>query len=292
MESSEQSLKKCLRTLFDSQVVSEKSLAGGSINRVSLLKLSCGSQVVLKRSCGNYPGMFAREAEGLNFITCADGPRVPRALAHGRDGEGGYLLLEYLPSGRQVGNFWGEFGRALAYLHLSGRDQSFFGLPEDNYIGSTHQPNRPTQSWRTFFAEQRLGYQLELAQSRGVIDSSTARLVEAAIRRLDTFLDEPVPSAVHGDLWSGNMMVGPDGCAAIFDPAAHYAHGEVDLAMSELFGRFDDRFYGSYREIIPIEPGYEMRVKIYNLYHMLNHLNLFGHSYLSSVRELASAICA
>jgi fructosamine-3-kinase len=233
--------------------------------------------------------MFEREAEGLALLNTSQGPRVPQVYGYGRDERGSYLILEYLKPSSKHSSFWHSFGASLAALHLCGSTDQPFGLAQSNYIGSTPQPNVCASSWVEFFAEYRLEYQLGLAEKKGVIDADTVRLIGRVIERLDTLLYEPPVSLVHGDLWSGNMVVGPQGEAVIIDPAVYYGHNEVDLAMTELFGGFDEAFYRGYAEVIPPVEGYARRRSIYNLYHMLNHLNLFGGGYLAGVRELATA---
>ena len=160
-----------------------------------------------------------------------------------------------------------------------------FGFPEDNYIGATPQKNTPMTRWVDFFRECRLLPQIKMADQ--YFDTNTRRLCAKLLDHLDSFLPEPeFPSLLHGDLWSGNSAPGPDGKAWIFDPAAYVGHHEAELAMTELFGRCPEEFYRAYSEITPIDSGYRDRRDLYNLYHLLNHLNLFGGSYLGSVQQI------
>ena len=156
-----------------------------------------------------------------------------------------------------------------------------FGFEEDNYIGATPQPNAWTDDWVTFFAEQRLGFQLRLAADNG-FGGELARLGERLLSRLGELIDEPAEPAclLHGDLWGGNYLCDAEGQPVLIDPAAYYGRREAELAMTTLFGGFDSAFYGAYEEAWPLAPGSAERLEIYKLYHLLNHLNLFGGGYL------------
>ncbi len=263
-----------------------KTVAGGSINRASLLFLSNGEMLFLKEHAATPPGMMAAEAAGLEALYATEAIRVPRPLAVWSDDRNQYLLLEYLEEGSRDQRFWENFGVALAHLH-GACDPGPFGFYQDNFIGATPQENSWDDSWISFFARHRLLFQLELAEERGRADDSMSRGVRRIIERLDDLLVEPRQRGLlHGDLWSGNYMVGPDGGAAIIDPATYYGHPEADLAMTELFGRFGEGFYAAYREAGDLGEGYDERRDLYNLYHMLNHLNLFGGGYAGSVRSI------
>ena len=270
------------------RVARRHSVGGGCINETGRLELADGRTVFLKENSGRLPDMFRREAEGLLALCGAPGPRVPRPLAVHGDAERQFLLLEDVRSAPRRADFWEKFGRDLARMHGSQTDRC--GFSADNYIGATVQPNPRERSWTAFYRRHRLGFQLGLARDHGRADRALVRGVEGVMARLDELLDtgspEAWPSLLHGDLWSGNFMVGPDGHAVIIDPAVYYGHPEADLAMTELFGRFDDRFYAAYRELRPLAPGYERRRAVYNLYHALNHLNLFGGGYRSMVMGL------
>ena len=160
-----------------------------------------------------------------------------------------------------------------------------FGFEADNYIGASPQRNTPTADWLTFFRNCRLLPQFKMAER--YFDPGTRRQCGRLLDRLDSRLTEPeFPSLLHGDLWSGNAVCGPDGKAWILDPAAYVGHFEAELAMTELFGGYPPAFYEAYREVNPIDSGYRDRRDLYNLYHLLNHLNLFGGSYLSSVQRI------
>lgn len=253
-------------------------VGGGCINDGHILTTTTGPQLFLKRNASAPADMFAREAEGLTALAVPGGPRVPQPLAVGVD----FLLLEFLSSAPPAPAGWETFGQRLAALHAV--TQAQFGFPHSNYIGSTPQPN----AWRTdgfaFFAEQRLLFQGQLARERGALQAADLHRLERLAAHLADWIPPQPASLLHGDLWNGNVLVGPDGHAALIDPAAHYGWAEADLAMTALFGGFPPAFYAAYEAERPLPPGVQQRFELYNLYHLLNHLNLFGGSYLGAVR--------
>ena len=224
--------------------------------------------------------MFAREAEGLQALTVAGGPRLPRPLLVGAD----FLLMEDLRPATPGPLYWEAFGRQLARLHEHTSNQ--FGFEHDNFLGSTPQPNPPTEDGFEFFAEQRLEYQGRLANGRGLLGSNELARVLALAARLREWIPNQPASLIHGDLWSGNAITGSNGEPAIIDPAVHYGWAEAELGMTALFGGFPERFYRAYEEVRPLESGWPERLPIYNLYHLLNHVNLFGAGYLAQVRSV------
>jgi fructosamine-3-kinase len=224
--------------------------------------------------------MFPREAEGLRALHVDDGPRVPRVYHT----EASYILLENLHPEPRKGDYWPTFGRQLAALHGHTKDR--FGFPHDNYIGSSPQVNTWTPSGFDFFAHHRLLYQAELGRDRGKLSSGEVSKIEYIAQHLEEWVPPQDASLIHGDLWSGNAITDQKGEPAIIDPAAHYGWAEAELAMTSLFGSFPNSFYESYQEIRPLEPGFWERFPIYNLYHLLNHVNLFGGGYLSQVRSV------
>ena len=287
------SLSEALKDLFgpDVTVRGERGCGGGCINDTSILTLTNECKVFIKRNSRVKLDMFEAEAAGLAALRdAAEGPRVPRVLATGTDGTFSFLLMEHLDAREKRRDFWEIFGAELAGLHRSTRHPSC-GFPSDNYIGATPQKNGFIPSWIEFFRVNRLEYQLKLAQDRGLADRGTSKLVDSVMKRLDSLLIEPEggeASLLHGDLWGGNFIQGPEGKACLIDPAVYYGHREADLAMTELFGGFNRAFYQGYNAAWPLDPGYPERRDLYNLYHMLNHLNLFGGGYAGSVYAIAS----
>jgi fructosamine-3-kinase len=285
--SEHQTVESAIRALRgpSTTVVSRRPVGGGDINVATRLDLSDGTRLFLKQNEGRLPGLFAREADGLLALLVAGGPPVPRPLARHEGADGQWLLLEWVEPTRPRADTWEELGHALARLHRT--TAPAFGFAQDNWIGSSPQPNGWLERWTDFFAERRLGAQLALLRARGAADEAVARGVERVVARLPGLLVEPErPALLHGDLWRGNVLVARDGRAFLVDPAAYYGHPEADLAMTELFGRLDARFYAAYAEAAPLAPGYAERRDLYNLYHLLNHLNLFGAGYRAAVLDV------
>jgi fructosamine-3-kinase len=195
--------------------------------------------------------------------------------------------MDWIESGRPGPGFWSEFGRGLAGLHaFTGPD---YGYPTENFIGRTPQRNTPHPAWPAFFRACRLEPLRALAEQAGLWQANWNAGYDGLSRRLDDLLPQTPPaSLLHGDLWSGNYLVTAAGAPGLVDPAVYYGHGEADLAMTELFGGFESSFYAAYRETIPLESGYPERRDIYNLYHLLNHLILFGGSYAVAVARIVT----
>ena len=248
---------------------------GGSINQG--YRLTDGSRAFHVKL--NRPGlgaMFEAEAQGLAALAATGTIRVPRPVCWGDDGNASWLVLEHLSLHPGDDRAMAALGRALAALHA--RHGERFGWPRDNTIGSTLQRNGWSDHWVAFFRDQRLAFQLELARANG---HALAR-GDTLLSHLDRLLGghEPRPSLLHGDLWSGNAGFTDGDEPVIWDPACYYGDREADLAMTELFGGFGPAFHAAYREVAPLAPGYAVRRELYNLYHVLNHLNLFGGGYL------------
>ncbi len=282
------SLEAAIRDIFGPDVrVSDRTMvSGGDINDSSLLVLSNGERVFLKENRGKSEDFFTAEAEGLKALGAAGVIDVAKALATGGGAGDAFLLLEYIEGGRPMPDFWYGFGRRLALLHKSDAASFIpggrFGFTMDNYIGATPQSNKPCDTWVGFFREMRLEAQFRMAWH--YFDEGDRKRIGALLDDLDRYLTEPkAPSLLHGDLWGGNFMVNKDGCPVLIDPAVYVGHAEADIAMTELFGGFRGDFYRGYHDELPEEPGYEDRRSLYNLYHLLNHLNLFGSGYLSGV---------
>jgi fructosamine-3-kinase len=237
------------------------------------LRTEKGERFFLKVNRSTPPDMFQREAEGLAALRVLDGPRVPEPYLLGPD----FLLLEDLNPGRRGKNYWVNMGRQLAALHEHTNER--FGFDSDNYIGSTRQTNNWTADGYAFFGEQRLVFQAELAAGRGLLNGEEVGRVASLAKCLPELVPEQPASLIHGDLWGGNAITGPEGEPAIIDPAAHYGWAEAELGMTALFGGFSGEFYAAYNETRPLALGWRERFSLYNLYHVLNHLNLFGRGY-------------
>lgn len=261
-------------------------LGGGCIN--NSYQLSEGDRhYFVKVNAAAKLDMFIAEAEGLQLLAASDAIRVPAVICYGTVEDQAYLVLEFLLlSGR---GDQARLGEALARLHRStGRH---FGWHRDNTIGATPQQNEHAEDWLTFWRERRLGFQLALAADNGYRGRLQA-LGQELLGGLDSLLGthKPAPSLLHGDLWSGNYAFAVSGETVIFDPAVYYGDRETDLAMTELFGGFGPAFYDAYRAQFPLPPDYERRKILYNLYHVLNHLNLFGGGYLRQAETMIETL--
>jgi fructosamine-3-kinase len=259
------------------------AVGGGSINEAFRLEGTNGECYFVKLNDARHHSMFAAEAAGLDAITATNTLRVPQPFAHGIAGEQSYLVLEHMELNSR-GNSK-RLGQQLAALHRCKSPR--FGFPQDNFIGTTQQPNAWKDNWIDFWREQRLGFQLQLAADNGY-GSQLQSLGDKLLDALPAFFEgyTPQPSLLHGDLWSGNHAYTADGAPTIFDPASYYGDCECDLAMSELFGGFPASFYTAYRAEWPLHEGYETRRDLYNLYHVLNHANLFGGGYVLQTRDI------
>ncbi|RMG10949.1 MAG: hypothetical protein D6729_18720 [Deltaproteobacteria bacterium] len=275
----DEALRKRIGRAMGVPVARMDGVSGGCIAQAFHVRLQDGRSVFAKWRADAPPGLFVEEARGLREIAETPGaPKVPEPLYADET----LLVLEYLPPGQLDREGWAALGRALAAMHQ--RTAPRFGFHADNYIGATPQPNPWTEDGITFFAEHRLRHQLRLARDRGLLDGPLVRDLEALIARLPELLPSgEAPALVHGDLWSGNVYAGHGGLGCLVDPAAHYGLRETDLAMTKMFGRLPDAFYRGYEEAWPLPPGAETRVDLLNLYHQLNHLNLFGSAYLGGV---------
>lgn len=257
-------------------------LAGGCINNGARLITADDHSFFLKQNRAAPADMFAREAEGLAALANANGPRVPQAHLVGAT----FLLLEDLAPASPDTDYWSRFGQQLAAMHS--QENKRFGFEHDNYLGSTPQPNPWTEDGYTFFAEHRLIFQSNLASNQGLLEPTDAQRVERIAARLPALVPKQPASLIHGDLWSGNAIADSKGQPAVIDPACHYGWAEAELGMTRLFGGFPQTFYQAYESARPLEAGWRDRLPLYNLYHLLNHLNLFGRSYLSQVQSILS----
>ncbi|WP_371189267.1 fructosamine kinase family protein [Thalassotalea maritima] len=275
-------------TNCDFRIVKVEQLASGDINQAYKI---CSQQqcYFVKTNSKQHLDLFSAEALNLDLLNCSDELTVPDVVSYGTTNDRSYLVLEYLdmhpsPLPPLSADFY-QLGVALANLH-SANQQAEFGWPEDNFIGLTPQVNDYHDNWHEFFCENRLGFQLDLlAQKSVVIDK------QDILARCTALLSshQPIPCLVHGDLWSGNIgFTKTSPC--LFDPACYYADREVDIAMSELFGRFDDSFYAGYNDTAPLDSGYQQRKVVYNFYHILNHANMFAGSYLAQVNTFIKQI--
>lgn len=286
-EAVEARLAEAGRERGTSRPIAFRPAGGGCIHRSGVVELAGGGTVFLKANSELPDDVFEREAEGLRALAESGCLRVPRDPLPGVAADGTrFLVMEAIeltgsPGGDRRG-FFEDFGRRFARLHRETPGERY-GFAHDNYLGPTPQPNPRYDDWGSFFRDHRLGHQLRLARETGASDAELERLGERLLDRVPELVataDEP-PVLLHGDLWSGNFGVAADGEPVVFDPAAYYGQREADLAMTRLFGGFDPRFYAAYEEEWPLPPGSEDRLALYELYHLLNHLNIFGGGYRS-----------
>ncbi|MEG4409183.1 fructosamine kinase family protein [Microcoleus sp. MON2_D5] len=281
-----------------------RSVSGGCINQGYYISSSARAYFA-KLTPASQVAMFEAEALGLQQMRATQTIRVPDPICWGTEGNSAYIVLEWLDLESRGGDrAWEEMGRQLAAMHKytppnlpfarggkkpnSARVRGCFGWDINNTIGSTIQINNWTANWAEFWAEHRIGYQLKLARDRRGHFPQGERLLEMISQLLAGY--EPQPSLVHGDLWGGNVGVTSAGEPVIFDPAAYFGDREVDIAMTELFGGFPRQFYRGYNQVWPLDAGYDQRKTIYNLYHILNHFNLFGGSYESQANQMINRI--
>jgi fructosamine-3-kinase len=262
------------------------SVGGGCINQAQRIEYGDETYFV-KLNTASQVDMFAAEFEGLQALRQCDALHIPEPVCYGEDGSSAYIVMENLALGGHGDPV--ALGEGLAALHRITQDQ--FGWHRDNTIGSTPQINTLADDWIAFYREHRLQFQFELAARHGC----PGRLVSQGERLMSEFhvlFDSysPEASLLHGDLWSGNQAYTSEGEPAIFDPAVYYGDREADLAMTELFGGFGRDFYAAYNAAWPIDPGYKIRKTFYNLYHILNHFNLFGGGYASQAQGMVDSL--
>ena len=276
-------LKSHLEDILNTSIITYKPLSGGDISAVFKVETDTKSYV-LKRGSKNEASLFKAEAQGLDLIAKTQTIATPIVIAVGNHEETPYLLMEFIESKSPNQQDYMRLGTQLAQLHTC-QDENF-GLPSDNFIGSLPQSNTPSKSWIDFYGTNRLGFQFELASSKGLLNPAEVPTAEAIRSFLKSICLDIKPSLLHGDLWSGNYLIGKDGTPYLIDPAVDYGHAEVDIAMTKLFGGFSGAFYSAYHKLRPTTDFYKERMEIYQLYYLLVHLNLFGASYYSSVKRI------
>ena len=302
MEKLYHSLEELVKEMFGegTRIVRMDRVHGGDINDAYRVSLSSGDPVFVKTNTRKNLRFFLTEARGLRALGASGKIGVPKILGIGTDEARGvsFLALEYIESAPRIESYWENFGHELAGMHRAEclsfvadadereKQEMRYGFLEDNFIGASPQKNQPKAKWTDFYRDCRLLPQITMAE--GYLGTALRKKADRLLERLDSYLREPeFPSLLHGDLWGGNMMCGPDGKVWIIDPAVYVGDFEADLAMTQLFGSLPSRFYAAYSEVNPIDrEEYVERKKLYDLYHLLNHLNLFGRSYLGSVAAI------
>ena len=276
-------LQQC-REILGSDIKTVSFIGGGDINQARLLETPQGKFFIKFNTAANAGLMLETEAKGLELIAASQALRTPAVLGFGQTDDGAFLLLEFIEKGYRGEGFWEKFGVSLATLHRQASNQ--FGLDHDNFIGSLPQSNKPAPTWAEFFIQERLQPQLSLAAQNNRLQTSDFSRFEKLFEKLPSICPAEPPALVHGDLWSGNFIVGADNEPVLIDPSVAFSHREMDLAMSRLFGGFERPFYRGYEEAYPLASGFEERLPVYQLYYLLAHVNLFGGGYANSVRNI------
>ncbi|OBT12165.1 hypothetical protein A9264_03245 [Vibrio sp. UCD-FRSSP16_10] len=267
--------------MFEFKIEEKIRLTSGSINESYMI--SDGEQrYFVKLNNRAFLNNFTAEIDNLTQLKSTNTVSVPEIVHFGSSKDASFLILNYLPT-HPLSNHEAcfQFGTDLARLHSWG-DQQEYGFDQDNYIGTTLQPNRWQKKWANFFAEQRIGWQLQLLKEKGINFGDHEEIIASVISVLSNH--HPKPALLHGDLWYGNCAEAPFG-PICYDPACYWGDRECDIAMSELFGGFPDAFYQGYNSIRPLPDGYEERKPLYNLYHILNHCNLFAGHYINETQQ-------
>lgn len=267
---------------INATIIKTEVVNGGCINKTTLLETTRGP-FFLKENTVQHEELFRKEVLGLIILSEKSKIRVPEVIGSTTIQNRTFLLLEWIQKGPPSKTFWQDFGSQLAHQHK--QSQELFGLAHDNHIGRLKQSNSTHSSWSDFFVLERLLPQIELAEANNLLDYDLRHQFESLFNRISQLVPDEAPSLLHGDLWSGNFMCDIKSRPCIFDPAVYYGHRETELAFTYLFGGFDPIFHQSYHQEFPLLPEFNQRVEVHNLYPLLVHVNLFGTSYLSGIRQ-------
>ncbi len=275
-------IERWLKNDLNTDIARMDPLSGGDICDTSRVTTTDGRDLCIKQQASAPSDFFLAEAAGLEALRDTDTLRVPKVIT----AQPGFIAMEYLAPGRPGPDYWRQLGEGLAAMHR--QPVPSFGFTMDNYCGRTPQPNPTIRSGFEFFAEHRLMYQGRLAEAAGHLSARELQNLERLCQKLPELIPEQLPALIHGDLWGGNIHCDDGGNPVLIDPAAHWGWPEAELAMTRLFGGFSPEFYDHYLSANPLETGWQKRVPLYNLYHLLNHLNLFGGGYHAQVIQVVS----
>ena len=302
----DQHVQNLIKTKFSEGTLRFIPVGGGSINGAFRIENDSQQWFCKINSAEQFPAMFEKEKNGLEFLDTRDVIRVPEVVWHGQENGKQILILEWIEQGIRTNGFWKKFGEQLAKLHSSsdgprltlsgssdrdsqtrdGQPRFAFGFHENNYMGALPQLNSFKENWVDFFVQCRLEPQLQLAASHGLINKQQIEQFESLYKKLNQIFSLESPSPLHGDLWSGNYLCGKGEIPVLIDPAVYYGHRCIDLGMTRLFGGFDKIFYEAYDYHYSLPKNFEEQADVCNLYPLLIHLNLFGSGYLSSIRSI------
>jgi protein-ribulosamine 3-kinase len=279
MSTIERAISAATGSLFRS--ISSSTLSGGCINQASRLQGEDGREYFVKKNHASFLPFFEAEGKALEEIRSTQSIHAPEVIASGREDKDAFLVLEYIQEGTSQAEGQAQLGQLLAKMHNV--EQPYFGWNMDNCIGATPQPNPRSDNWAEFYRDQRLAHQFDLAAEKG----KKFEGAEDLLSRMASFFSSyhPRPALLHGDLWGGNASYDQNGTPFIFDPASYYGDREADLAFTYMFGGFSPAFYQAYQQESPLDEGFKIRKTLYNLYHELNHFNLFGGGYASSAQS-------
>ncbi len=260
--------------------------SGGCINNTGILSSSKGDLFLKWNSKARFHDLFEKEAKGLSLLKSnCKSLNIPEVICLGEDAQHIYIILENIESAPSSVNFWENLGKGMAQLHSI--QQGYFGFSEDNYIGSLVQKNSPEDNWLDFFIKNRLEFPFKMAFDRGLVNSKHKTQLDTLCQHLPSLMPDKIDSSLlHGDLWSGNILVDKFGQPCLIDPAVYFGFREVEIAFSQLFGRFGERFYSAYNEVNALDDGFNERIDLWNLNPILVHINLFGSSYLHSFESI------
>jgi fructosamine-3-kinase len=278
-----------LQTIFSScdlNVQRYEQVHGGDINKAYCLFTAQQKYFLKINDRVRYPGMFQKEANGLDLLRTHCTLIVPKVFKTGESGQHQYLLLGWLEKSAPLKNIWEDFGSGLATMHR--QPQSYFGLGEDNYIGSLEQDNTAHDEWHSFYAECRITPLVKTLFDAGCFSLKDIDNANSLCKNFKNIFPAETPSLLHGDLWGGNFLIAPPGKAALFDPAVYFGHREMDIGMTKLFGGFDQRFYDAYNEVYPLENNWHQRLPYSQLYPLLVHAVLFGGHYIVATKNIFS----
>jgi fructosamine-3-kinase len=272
-------IKQFISSFHQDNISSFSSVSGGSIN--DAYRYSVGNEEFFIKFNNKVEGIIEKEVDGLRAISDLNCIATPELILFEKVSGYEVMVLSFIKSGLKSIQAWEKFGEQLAEMHS--KPAAFYGWHQDNFIGSLPQSNEKADDFIDFFINQRIKPQIQLALQNHYFTNKELNLFEDLFEKLNEILPETEPSLVHGDLWGGNFMIGEEGSPYLIDPSIHFNFRETDIAFTHLFGGFDSKFYEAYNANFPLEPGFQDRIPLYNLYPLLVHLNLFGRGYYSSV---------
>jgi len=284
--STKNSIESYLKEIHDRtiKITYHADLKLGTFNHTCLIDTSVGKFFLKHNKKDHYPAIFEKEAKGLKLIRATGAIHAPEVVFYDQTSSETFILLEYIEPSTENDEFWSNFGKTLANLHK--HSNNYFGLEYDNYIGPLYQTNSPHEQWVDFFIEERLERLVKKARDAKIIEKELVSGFDNLYPYLSNIFPPEPPALLHGDLWEKNYIVDGENQAYVIDPAVYYGHREMDIAMTRLFGKFDDRFYEAYIEAYPLEEDWLERMDIYNLYPLLVHLHLFGQEHIKQIKKI------